>query len=140
MRAILTFIVVAAIAYFIALLAGVALAERFGMSNFEGEAATMIAFVYAPAAALVVSGLITAWRVRTPRPAPSRAGGTSGGLRATVAAVLLGYGAGWLVRWLIFEGRSLEHYWQAWIVSVLPYLGAIALGAIAYSLTARTDD
>jgi hypothetical protein len=140
MRAILTFVVVAAIAYFIALLAGVALAERFGMSSFEGEAATMIAFVYAPTVAIVVSGLITAWRVRTPRPAISRRDGASGGLRTTIAAVLLGYGAGWLVRWLVFDGRSFEHYWQAWIVSVLPYLGAVVLGAIAYLLTARSTN
>lgn len=141
MRAVLTFIVVAAIAYFVALLVGVALAERFGLSNFEGEAATMIAFVYAPAAALVISGLITTWRVRgagSSRPRTPRDAAAST-MRTTIAGVLFGYGAGWAVRWLVFEGMSFASYWQAWVVSVLPYLGAILVGGVAYIFAARAD-
>jgi hypothetical protein len=142
MRAVLTFIVVAVIIYFVALLAGMTLAERFGLSNFEGQADTTIALFYAPAAALVISAVVTAWRVRGSSTQRAATDSRSGGLRTTIAGVLLGYGSGWLIRWLVFEGKSFEQYWQAWIVSVLPYLGAIALGLVAYVLsgTRKAED
>jgi hypothetical protein len=142
MRAVLTFIVVAAIVYVIAVLAGVTLAERFGLSNFEGQADMMIAFVYAPGVAIVASTIITLWRVRGSNSRRAPEDRTSGGLRVTLAGVVLGYGAGALIRWLMFEGRAFEQYWQAWIVSALPYIGAIALGLLAFLLsgTRKAED
>lgn len=133
-HAALAFLAAAAVAYVAAFIGGVLLGDWLQISQREGAYAMALAFLWAPAMALLVGGitaLVFGLRAaRTPAGPPRPLG-----QRLAIAVLvggLLGYcfgalGLGW---W--FRGQSFGHYWQAWLIAMAPWIGLFA-GALAGS-------
>jgi hypothetical protein len=129
------------VGYLAALGVGLVAFDVLEVSQREGAAAMGLAFVIGPAVAIACALVASIWywivsgrrnpQIRVPR-------GSAARLAWTVAAVLGGWLAGFLLQWML-EGRSYETFIVALTVSLAPWLGALGFAAATWFLLRRRE-
>ncbi|MCL4766641.1 MAG: hypothetical protein KJZ80_10445 [Hyphomicrobiaceae bacterium] len=143
LRAVLAFLVTAAVAYLLVLAGGLLLGEILGVSQREGAYAMGLAFTIAPAVA-VLSGVVAAIRAGS---RATRATGQSLGAPRSAGRLLAigalaggagGYALGRAIGWLWLDGLSYAAYWQASAAAFLPLVAMAAGAQIGAALVLRS--
>ena len=127
--------------YAAALGVGLVAFEVFAVSQREGANAMGLAFFIAPTAGLVTAAIVAAWSWRrsgkraaagAPTPEATPARGTGRRLMAAAGGAIAGWLAGSLLQWLL-AGQAYETFMVALAVAWAPWLGALALGGLAWA-------